>query len=67
MQLQNKVIVVTGAASGIGKALAVRFRAEGAERIVSVDLDASGAEATAAEVGGVAMRADVGVEADVLG
>ena len=65
MEIQNKVIVVTGAASGIGKALAVRFRAEGAKQIVSVDLDESGARATAEDVGGIAMRADVGEEADV--
>jgi NAD(P)-dependent dehydrogenase (short-subunit alcohol dehydrogenase family) len=65
MEIQDKVIVVTGAASGIGKALAVRFKAEGAKQIVSVDLDEAGAEATAAEVGGIAMHADVGVEADV--
>lgn len=65
MEIQDKVIVVTGAASGIGKALALRFKAEGAREIVSVDLDEAGAEATAAEVGGIAMRADVGVEADV--
>ncbi len=48
MEIQDKVVVVTGAASGIGKSLAVRFRAEGAKQI-----------------GGIAMRADVGVEADV--
>ena len=65
MVIQDKVIVVTGAASGIGKALAMRFKAEGAKLIVSVDLDEVGAKVTADEVGGIAMRADVGVKADV--
>ena len=65
MEIRDKVIVVTGAASGIGKALAVRFHAEGARQIVSVDLDGAGAKATADDVGGIAMRADVGVGTDV--
>ena len=65
MVMQDKVIVVTGAASGIGKALAKRFMAEGAKRVVSVDLDEAGAQATSDELGGIAMRADVGKEADV--
>ncbi len=65
MESRDKVVVVTGAASGIGQALARRFQAEGARRIVAVDLDEAGAQVTADELGGVAMRADVGVEADV--
>ncbi|HIF21865.1 MAG TPA: SDR family oxidoreductase [Gemmatimonadetes bacterium] len=65
MEIRDKVVVVTGAASGIGQALARRFQAEGARRIVAVDLDEAGAQVTADELGGVAMRADVGVEADV--
>jgi NAD(P)-dependent dehydrogenase (short-subunit alcohol dehydrogenase family) len=65
MEIRDKVVVVTGAASGIGQALARRFQAEGARRIVAVDLDEAGAQVTADELGGVAMRADVGVEADL--
>jgi NAD(P)-dependent dehydrogenase (short-subunit alcohol dehydrogenase family) len=65
MEVQDRVVVVTGAASGIGKALTARFRAEGARQIVAVDLNESGAHDTAAEHGCVAMGADVSREADV--
>ena len=65
MEVRDKIIVVTGAASGIGRALARRFAAEGARSVVSVDLDVQGAEATAAEIGGIALAADVSVESDI--
>ncbi|MGE5129633.1 MAG: SDR family oxidoreductase [Sphingomonadaceae bacterium] len=38
MKLRDKVCIVTGAASGIGKALAARFAAEGARAVVGADL-----------------------------
>jgi NAD(P)-dependent dehydrogenase (short-subunit alcohol dehydrogenase family) len=65
MEVKDKVIVVTGAASGIGKALAHRFSTEGARSVVVADLDEAGARATAAEIGGTAMIANVGVESDI--
>ena len=65
MDIKDKIIVVTGAASGIGKALVKRFTAEGAAHIVSVDLNIEGAQATAAEFGGTAMMANVSVEDDI--
>jgi len=65
MEVAGKIVVVTGAASGIGKALAERFHAAGASAIVAVDLDEAGARATAKDVGGLAMRADVSREEDV--
>ena len=66
MELKEKIIVVTGGASGIGKALCRRFTAEGARAVVVVDLNAAGAAEVAADIGSVAMTADVSTEADVV-
>lgn len=59
-RLQGKVALVTGGASGIGRATCRRFAAEGA-RVFVADIDHSGAEAAAAEIGGAAtaFRLDV--------
>src|SRR5471032_2913962 len=48
--LAGKAILVTGAASGIGRATAIMMAAEGA-RLVLGDFNRAGAEATAAEIG----------------
>ena len=65
MELKDKVIVVTGAASGIGRALAIRFAAEGAKAVVCADRDEAGAKATAQMCGGRAIRTDVSREAEI--
>jgi NAD(P)-dependent dehydrogenase (short-subunit alcohol dehydrogenase family) len=67
MRVQDKIVVVTGAASGIGRSLALRFAAEGAGGIVVSDIDETGAAAVAKEIGerAAAVRADVSVEAEV--
>ena len=67
MEIKNKIVVVTGAASGIGKALAERFAAEGAARVVCADLNADGAKAVAEAIGGVGYGVNVGVEAEIAG
>jgi NAD(P)-dependent dehydrogenase (short-subunit alcohol dehydrogenase family) len=65
MELRERVVVVTGGASGIGRALCRRFAREGVRAVVVADVDASGARAVAEEVGGLAVPTDVGVEAQV--
>jgi NAD(P)-dependent dehydrogenase (short-subunit alcohol dehydrogenase family) len=66
MKLSGKVVVVTGGANGIGRALCRRFAAEGARAVVVADVEESGAQAVAAEVGGIAQRTDVAKEADIV-
>ncbi len=66
MKLANKVALVTGAAGGIGKAIAKRFIAEGA-RVAIADLKAEAATATAKELGvnAIAISMDVTDEISV--
>jgi NAD(P)-dependent dehydrogenase (short-subunit alcohol dehydrogenase family) len=66
MKLAGKVAVVTGGASGIGRALCRRFAIEGARGIVVADLDTAGAEQVAHETGGLPVSADVGREPDII-
>ena len=66
MELKDKVVVITGAGSGIGRAMAVRFKQDGAKHIVAVDINKDNVQATADLVGCHAMTADVSSEADML-
>ena len=59
MELTDKVIVVTGAASGIGEAMARRFAAEGPRGLVLADLNLRAAEDVASAIGGIAIETDV--------
>lgn len=65
MDIKDRIIVVTGAAGGIGRALALRFAAAGARKIICADIDLGGAEATAAMIDGVARRVNVASEDDI--
>ena len=53
---QGKVVLVTGAAGGIGRAAAQQFAAQGAAHVVAVDIDAEGAYATAAAINSAEAR-----------
>src|ERR1700693_2224263 len=65
MKIQDKVVVVTGGANGIGRALCRRFATEGARGVVVADVEADAAAAVAKEIGGVAVTTDVRREADL--
>jgi NAD(P)-dependent dehydrogenase (short-subunit alcohol dehydrogenase family) len=65
VDVTGRVVVVTGGARGIGRALATRFASAGAEAVVVADVDLAGASAVAGEIHGTAMRCDVSREADV--
>lgn len=66
MEIAGKIIVVTGGASGIGRALCQRFAQEGAKAIVVADLNEEGARAVAQEIKGIAVGCDVSREEDVV-
>jgi len=65
MELAGRVAVVTGGGRGIGRALSRRLATVGARAVVVADVDAASAQAVAAEIGGLGVGCDVGVEAEV--
>lgn len=73
MKVADKVVVVTGAASGIGKELCLRFAKEGARAVVCSDIDEAGTQATADEIAALASttqtlvkRCNVAIESEVV-
>ena len=65
MEVRDKVVVVTGAANGIGRALAKRFSEEGAGKIIIADLDEQGLKRVETETGAESFKTDVASEADI--
>ena len=67
MRLKDKTAIVTGAGSGFGKGIAMRFAKEGA-RVGVIDINAEAASEVASQIGNsaFAMEADVSIDGDVL-
>ena len=65
MEVRDKIVVITGAANGIGRALAKRFSEEGAGKIIIADLDEQGLKRVETETGAESFKTDVASEADI--
>ena len=65
MEVEGRVVVVTGGARGIGRALARRFAGAGASGVVVADINAAGADSVAQEIGAMAVACDVTDESSV--
>jgi NAD(P)-dependent dehydrogenase (short-subunit alcohol dehydrogenase family) len=63
MELQDRVVIVTGGANGIGRALCRRFAQARLRGLVVADIDEPRAQQVAAEAGGIAVACDVASEA----
>lgn len=66
MELNDRVVVITGAGSGIGEALARAAHAEGARHVVVADLDGGAAASVAESIDGTAVEIDVRDEAAIV-
>jgi NAD(P)-dependent dehydrogenase (short-subunit alcohol dehydrogenase family) len=65
MKIKDRVAIVTGGASGIGRAVAERFKQDGARHVVVADRDEKGARAVAEKIGGTGIGLDVAHEGSV--
>jgi NAD(P)-dependent dehydrogenase (short-subunit alcohol dehydrogenase family) len=66
MHVAGKIVVVTGGANGIGRALCEALRHAGAARIIVADVDSGRARSVAAAVDGAAFKCDVAKEKDII-
>ena len=65
MQVNGKIVVVTGGANGIGRALCEAFHRAGAARVIVADIDVTAARSVAAAIDGAAFKCDVAQEKDI--
>ncbi len=65
MQIEGKVVIVTGGAHGIGRALCERFAREGARGVCVADLDSPAGSRVAEAIGGMFVRCDVSDEGQI--
>ncbi len=65
MQVTGKIVVVTGGANGIGRALCEAFHRAGAAKVIVADVDIASARSVAASIDGAAFKCDVGQEKDI--
>jgi NAD(P)-dependent dehydrogenase (short-subunit alcohol dehydrogenase family) len=65
VQVAGRVVVVTGGANGIGRALCERFHQAGARTVVVADIDLAGAEEVARSIDGRAVRCNVSRDGDI--
>ena len=66
MQVSGKIVVVTGGANGIGRALCEAVHRAGAAKVIVADLDIASARTVAASLDGAAFKCDVAQEKDIL-
>ena len=66
MKVKGKVCVVTGAAGGIGEAIARRYAQEGAKGVVVADMDAGRLDKVAKDIGALAVASGMAAIADAL-
>src|SRR6266852_7467081 len=65
MRVQDKVVIVTGGANGIGRALCKRFAAESAKAVIVADIEGEAACEVAKSIGGFEYCANVASESDI--
>ena len=66
MEVENKRVIITGSANGIGSSLSSVFKERNVKSMILVDLDESNNTKLSNEVGGIPYKADVGSEDDII-
>ena len=66
MEVENKRVIITGSANGIGSSLSRAFKERNVESMILVDLDELNNTKLSNEIGGIPYKADVGSEDDII-